>query len=87
MQNKVYAFGGYPKLLADVWDARYGVVFFRRVEAVNGSVMGDTERMVGKEVVAVVDQGLFARRFPASRIESEGGVSGGMGIDLMVGRQ
>jgi hypothetical protein len=43
-------------------------LFFRRVGAVNGTVNGDVERMVGKEVVAVVDEG--------------GGVSGGVGMDL-----
>ena len=31
-------------------------LYFRTVEAVNGTVSGDVERMVGKEVVPVVDQ-------------------------------
>jgi hypothetical protein len=50
-------------------------LFFRRVGAVNGTVNGDVERMVGKEVVAVVDE--------------DGGVSGevGMNLDFVAGRQ
>ena len=46
-------------------------LYFRRVGAVNGTVRGDVERMVGKEVVAVANQ--------------DGGV--GMDSDFVAGRQ